>query len=66
VALNYKGACDDDHGWCKSEQYDLESQKQLVVGLRYATNALLDLAQNELDADRKRWLFAMLAVRQMS
>ena len=35
-------------------------------GYSYSTTALLDLAQNALDADRKRWLFAMLAMRQMS
>jgi len=59
-------ACDGDHGWSKSGKDGPESQKKLVVGLWFATAALLDLAQNALDADRKRWLFAMLAVRQMS
>jgi hypothetical protein len=56
VAINYKEAC-NDHGWGKG---------QFVVGLWYATTALLDLAQNALDADRKRWLFAVLVLRQMS
>ena len=27
VAINYKEACDGDHGWSKSGKYGLESQK---------------------------------------
>ena len=36
-----------------------------MVGLRYATTALLDLAQNALDARRPIRLCAVLALRQM-